>query len=49
VGKFQGIFKMQTEATAFQNHVFELLGLSKNKDKLGIDNDLALNVPSRAK
>ena len=28
VGKFQGIFKMQTEPTAFQNHVFETLGLS---------------------
>jgi transposase len=28
VGKFEGIFKMQTEPTAFQNHVFELLGLS---------------------
>ena len=28
VGKFQGIFKMQTEPTEFQNHVFELLGLN---------------------
>jgi transposase len=28
VGKFQGIFKMQTEPTEFQNHVFKLLGLS---------------------
>ena len=28
VGKFQGVFKMQTEPTEFQNHVFELLGLS---------------------
>ena len=28
VGKFRGTFKMQTEPTAFQNHVFELLGLS---------------------
>ena len=28
VGKIQGTFKMQTEPTEFQNHVFELLGLS---------------------
>jgi hypothetical protein len=28
VGKFQSVFKMQTEPTKFQNHVFDLLGLS---------------------